>query len=151
MKLFAARLDGDAGGGLAESLPAWIHGCAADLQNPARVDAALGGVSSVDCGLVLQFVYDAVARANSEGRDSLFDTWRRLLGESYRRKESGVQPAAFLESSRQAQVIVQGLIDGSVDWNRFAADLADLGVNLRLNQDALQPDVTVLSLTHFGD
>lgn len=151
MALFTAVLDGDAGGWLADSLPAWIHGCAGDLQNKARVAAARSGVSSISCGLVLQFVYDAVARGNSAGRDNLFDTWRSLLGESYRRNDSGVQPAAFLESSRQAQGIVQGLLDGSVDWNRFAADLDSLGVKLRLSQDAPQPDVEVLSLTHFGD
>jgi hypothetical protein len=151
MKLFTAVQDGDVGGWLADSLPGWIHGCAGDLQDKARIAAVRGDVSSIDCGLVLQFVYDAVARANSAGRDSLFDTWRRLLGESYRRGESGVQPAAFLESSRQARGIVQGLLDGSVDWNRFVADLGSLGVGLRLSQDAPQPDVAVLSLTHFSD
>lgn len=148
--LYTAEQSGDVDAWLANTLPAWIASCAGDLQNEARVAAASGGVSSIACGLVLQFVYDAVARADSAGRASLYDTWRNLLGQSYRRNESGVKPLAFLASSRQAQGIARGLLDGSMDWSRFAAQMENLGVQLRLELGATRPAVAVVSLTHFG-
>ena len=80
-----------------------------------------------------------------------FDTWRRLLNASFRRGESAAKPEDFLGSSQEARRIAQGLLDGSVDWTRFAAELDRLGVKLRLSQDGPEPAVTVLSLDHFDD
>jgi hypothetical protein len=149
--LFTADQARDVRGWLVEALPGWIAGCTVDLRNPARIAAAQGSISSIDCGMVLQFVYDAVARANPAKRASLYDTWRLLLGEAYRRGESGAKQATFLASSEQARRIAQGLLDGSVDWTRFAVDLGELGVRLRVDQTAPRPVVSVLALTHFDD
>jgi hypothetical protein len=99
----------------------------------------------------VQFVYDAVARAGSAGGESLYDTWRDLLTASYQRGDSGAQTADFLRTSRAAQRIVAGLLDGNVDWTRFAAELADHGVQLRVEQDASGMSVAVLSLDGFRD
>jgi hypothetical protein len=148
VRSLTAERSGDMGVWLAQALPVWIEGCAGDLENKA-IAAAHGDVSSIACGLVLQFVYDAVARARSAGRTSLSDTWRSLLGASYRRNESGVKPLEFLASSRQAQGIAQGLLDGSMDWSRFAAQMEDLGVQLLIEPGARRPAVTVVSLMHF--
>jgi hypothetical protein len=151
LKLLTAGEARDTSGQLVDALPGWIAGCAKDAANRARVAAARGGVISIDCGLVTQFVYDAVARAQSSGNASLYDTWWRLLGESYRRGASGTTPAQFLATSEQAGRIVQGLLDGTVDWPRFVADLDGIGVRLRVDQDAPSLAVAVLSLRHFRD
>ena len=73
--------------------------------------------------MLVQFVYDFAARSKSNGRKSLYDIWRGLLSASFRRGEAGVSPAVFLASSEEAHRVVEGLLDGTVDWNRFVSDL----------------------------
>jgi hypothetical protein len=101
--------------------------------------------------MVVQFVYDAVARASSAGDESLYDIWRPLLSASYHRGESGAKPADFLASSEPARRIVQGLLDGTVDWSRFAAQLDSHGVELRVASASPGLSVSVLSLDRFRD
>jgi hypothetical protein len=149
LKMFNAGQAGDQKGWLVDALPGWIARCAADVANRQRVAAARGGVVSIECGLVMQFVYDAVARAKSPGRNSLYDTWWQLLDHSYRRGASGATLAEFLASSRDARRIVQGLMDGTVDWSRFVTDLDAFGVKLRLDKQASAPAVSIQALTHF--
>ena len=67
------------------------------------------------------------------------------------RDESGAKQTTFLASSEQARRIAQGLLDGSVDWTRFAVDLGELGMRLRVDQTAPRPVISVLALTHFDD
>lgn len=133
---------------LAAALPAWIAGCAHELNMRAVKTASVNDVTSPNCGLLVQFVYDAAARARSRGRESLYDTWRRLLSASYGRGESGVSPAAFLASSKEAHRVVSGLLDGTVDWNRFVADLHAFGVGLGIKGGAAVPQVAVQSLAY---
>lgn len=149
--LFTAEQTGNTRGWLAEAVPEWIASCAADLDD--RVDGGAGepDATSLQCGLVVQFVYDAFARARSAGRASLFDTWKSLLDESWRRGKAGADPKDFLDSAREARRIAQGVMDGGVDWVKFAGELADLGVWLRLDEDVPGASVAVLSLQHFRD
>jgi hypothetical protein len=136
---------------LSEALPRWIAGCANQLK--VRAIAAKSGdeLASVDCGLLVQFVYDFASRTKSRGRESIYDTWRGLLSDSYRRGESGVSPAAFLASSEEAHRVASGLLDGTVDWNRFVADLRGLGVSLSLTGNTPVPQVVVQSLAYAWD
>jgi hypothetical protein len=73
-----------------------------------------------------------------------------LLRASYRNGRSGATSAEFLASSRDANGIVRGLLDGSVDWNRFATDLERIGVRLRVDMDAQPMHVAVVSLANFN-
>jgi hypothetical protein len=136
---------------LTTQLPEWIAGCARAMSIRERTANPPKGVFNYDCGLVLQFVYDAAIRAKSRGEDSIYRTWRTLFAESFRRGQSGVQPAAFFDSSADARRIVQGLLGGSMDWNAFVADMGKLGVQLRVAPSPLGPALQVLSLTHFGN
>jgi hypothetical protein len=134
---------------LGQQLPTWLAECAGQLR--ARRDAAAreADVPSMECGMVLQFVYDAVARSGSAGKQNAYSTWRKLLSASFRRGDSGAKPAEFLASSADARLIVQGLMDGHVDWPKFAAELDRVGVKLAVNPVGSTPEFEVLSLEHF--
>jgi hypothetical protein len=135
---------------LSTELPSWIAACAGDLGSQVVAAKTLPeGVSSIACGHVLQFVYDAIARAKSKGGDTVNRTWRKLLTESYRRGRSGVEPGAFMNSSGDAQRIVQGLLKGSTDWSQFVDALNTQGVRLRIKPDQSRLAVEVLSLEYF--
>jgi hypothetical protein len=137
---------------LSTELPSWIAACAGDLGSQAVAAQTLPeGVSSFACGHVLQFVYDAIARAKSKGEDTVNRTWRKLLTESFRRGKSGVEPAAFMDSSVDAQRIVQGLLKGSMDWPGFVDALNTQGVRLRIKSDQSGIALEVLSLEYFRD
>lgn len=128
---------------LAAALPEWMAGCGRDQET--------GRGFGHDCGMLLQFVYDAVARAQSKGQGTVLDTWRRLLTESFRRGESGVKAAAFLASSSESRRIVNGFAGGSVDWGAFARELSSVGVELRLTPGQHTPMAEVASLANFRD
>lgn len=128
---------------LAVALPEWIAGCGREQQ--------AGRGFGRDCGMLLQFVYDAVARAQSKGQDTVIDTWRKLLTESFRRGESGVKATEFLASSRESRRIVNGFISGSADWGAFTRELSAVGVELRLTQGQNPPMTEVASLANFRD
>jgi len=131
-------------------LPIWIAGCDSQLQ--ARWDSEpKEDVTSVECGLVLQFVYDAVARSGSAGKQNIYDTWRELLDASFHNGKSGAKPADFLATSTQARRIARGLIEGNMDWEQFAAALAGVGVQLRAIPGAPSSAFEVVSLEHFQD
>jgi hypothetical protein len=134
---------------LRRELPMWMADCATRMH--ARKDAVDRGVDvpSLECGLVLQFVYDAVARSSSAGRQDVFSTWRKLLSASFRRGESGAKPTEFLASSADARRIAQGLFDGRMDWPKFAADLDSVGVKLSVTSYGSTPEFEVQSLEHF--
>jgi hypothetical protein len=134
---------------LAGRLPVWIAECAGSLNDRAGKTAPAQNVPGGGCGLLVQFVYDAVARSRSNGRETLYDTWRRLLNASYRRGLSGASAAEFLASSSDARRIVQGLLDGSADWNTFAVALDGVGVKLKITSGGTLPAVEVQSLEHF--
>jgi hypothetical protein len=136
---------------LSQQLPTWLTACAGQLQ--ARTDAADrdADVSSVECGMVLQFVYDAVARSRSAGGQNIYSIWRKLLRESFRRGASGATPAEFLASSADARHICQGLMDGSMDWPRFAGELGQVGVRLTVIPGGSAPEFEVRLLEHFGE
>ena len=86
---------------LSELLPEWIAGCARQLRaNPDSSPAP--GAMIHQCGNVVQFVYDAAARARSNGKDTVFESWRQLLVAAFVRGETGVDPVAFAGSSVDA-------------------------------------------------
>jgi hypothetical protein len=128
---------------LAAALPDWIAGCRRDEETRRRFGH--------DCGMLLQFVYDAVARAQSKGQETVLDTWRRLLAESFRRGQSGVKAAAFLASSSESRRIVNGFASGSADWGAFARDLSAVGVELRMTPGEYAVVTEVASLANFRD
>jgi hypothetical protein len=136
---------------LAAALPGWITGCASHLNVRAVTGAFRDGVYSMDCGMLVQFVYDFAARSKSRGRESLYDTWRALLSASFRRGDFGVSPVAFLASSGEAHRVVKGLLDGTVDWNRFSAEIEGFGVNLNMIRSVPVPEVEVRSLAYRWD
>lgn len=136
---------------LGQALPGWMSRCATRLGARAGTRTGDPDVSSVECGLLLQFVYDAVARAESSGKQTIYDTWRRLLDESYARKQSGVKPAEFLASSDSARRIAQGLVEGDMEWSQFAAALDKVGVKLEVATGAASPEHEVVSLENFLD
>jgi hypothetical protein len=138
-------------GSLAEALPVWIAGCARRMDEDRDSTIVPENVPGNECGMLVQFVYDAVARFRSRGRETIYDTWRRLLNASFRRGESGASPADFLATSDEAHRIVQGLLDGTVDWNQFAAALDNIGVRLEFQRATGTPSASVLELTNFRD
>src|SRR5690606_12206014 len=107
--------------------------CARALSVRTIVAGAPRGISSYDCALVTQFIYDAVARAKSRGDATVQGTWRTLLADAYRRRQAGVSSTAFLDSSADARRIAQVLQDGTVDWAAFADELGKFGVQLRIS------------------
>lgn len=136
---------------LSQELPTWLASCAGGILSRGAVANEEPDVPSVECGLVLQFVYDAVARSASAGKQNIFDTWRKLLVASSRRGRSGVRPADFLSSSAEARRIAQGLVDGGMDWLKFATALEKLGVKLTVDTSGTLPVFQVQSLGNFGD
>jgi hypothetical protein len=143
MLLVRADRDQDTKRRLIAELPGWIAGCGRDEGAGKRFGH--------DCGMLLQFVYDAVIRAQSKGEDTIFNTWQRLLAESFRQGESGVDATAFIASSGEGRSIAQGLLNGEMYWAAFAEDLARIGVQLRLKPGQYAPLAEVLSLTNFRD
>jgi hypothetical protein len=103
------------------------------------------------CGLLVQFVYDAVARSRSGGRETIYDAWRPLLNASFRRGQSGASVSDFLASSGAARRIVRGLLDGAVDWNQFASTLDGIGVRIELHREERGPTVSAVELANFRD
>jgi hypothetical protein len=136
---------------LTAEVPEWIAACGRAMSLRAGATSAPRGIYSYACGLVVQFVYDAVARAKSNGEDSVMRTWRTLLGDAYRRKQNGVSSSAFLDSSADARRSVQGLLSGAVDWAAFAVELGKVGVQLRVTPGPIAPSVQVQSLSNFRD
>lgn len=133
---------------LSHELPMWIAGCASRLQDRKGAGSS-EDVSSLECGLLLQFVYDAVARSRSAGQENIYSTWHKLLDASFHRGVSSATPADFLASSTDARRIAQGLVDGSMDWPQFAAALDDVGVRLNVVSSGALPAMEVESLEHF--
>ncbi len=136
---------------LTNEVPDWFAACGRAMSLRASTTSAPRGIFSYDCALVVQFVYDAVARAKSKGEDTVMRTWRTLLADAYRRRRGGVPSSAFLDSSADARRIVQGLLNGVADWTTFAAELGKFGVQLRLTPGQLAPVVQVQSLADFRD
>jgi hypothetical protein len=136
---------------LTTEVPEWIAACARAMSLRSSTTNAPRGVLSYDCGLVVQFVYDAIARANSKGEDTVMRTWRTLLADADRRKQNTESSSAFLDSSAEARHIVQDLLNGVMDWTAFALELARFGVQLRVTPGQLAPSVQVQSLPDFRD
>jgi hypothetical protein len=136
---------------LTTEVPEWISACARAMRFQSGVANGPGDMVSYDCGLVVQFVYDAVVRAKSKGQDTVMRTWRTLLAESKRRRRPSVKPSVFLDSSAEARRIVQGLLSGATDWSAFAVEMDKLGVQLLATPGWLAPSVEVQSLAHFRD
>lgn len=135
---------------LSAELPDWIGRCAGDQKNLPRVASSGGEVVSYYCGLVLHFVYDAVARAKTRGGDTIYATWRGLLTESFRRGKSGVEPGSFIASADSRQ-LAQGFLGGTMDWSRFFNELDKVGVRMNVRLELSTPVVEVESLVHFRD
>jgi hypothetical protein len=136
---------------LTTEVPEWIAACARAMSLRTSTNNAPRSSFSYDCGMVVQFVYDAVARAKSNGEDTVMSTWRTLLADVKRRRLSGVQSSTFLDTSADARRIVQGLLDGVVDWASFAVELGKVGVQLRVAPGQPAPFVQVQSLADFRD
>jgi hypothetical protein len=136
---------------LAAEVPEWIAACGRGMSLRPGTTSAPRGIYSYACGLVVQFVYDAVVRNKSKGEDSVMRIWRTLLADAYRRKQDGVQSSAFLDSSADARRIVQGLVTGAMDWTTFAVDLSKFGVQLRVTPGPIPPSVQLESLADFRD
>lgn len=149
--LYRAQQKENTSGWLADALPRWITSCASHLDGRDSTADSANRLAGIECGLLVQFVYDADARSQSAGRLSLFDTWRGLLKASRRRGTDGAKEAEFLASSMEARRIVRGLLDGGMEWSTFAAELKEIGVHLHINQDPITSTASVLSLTHFHD
>jgi hypothetical protein len=134
---------------LSAELPGWIGACARQIDALTSSAKRWAGIVSTECGLVVQFVYDATARARSSREESAFSTWRALFAASYRRGGAGVEPEDFLASSGDARRIISGLLEGAIDWPRIFADLDNVGVKLRILSDQPGFVVDVQSLVHF--
>jgi hypothetical protein len=135
---------------LSELLPEWIVECARHLGAQSDASSAPRAMT-LPCVNVVQFVYDAEARARSNGKDTIYDIWRQLLSDSFERGETGADAAAFAGSSADALRVVRGLTEGSVDWQAFATELDKLGVRVRITQGQSGMTAQVLSLEHFRD
>lgn len=136
---------------LTRELPAWLASCDESIQQRQRAGNRGEAVASVECGLVLQFVYDAVARSASAGKEDIFSTWHKLLDASFRRGKTGATLAEFLASSAEARRLAQGLVDGSVDWREWTASVERVGVKLSTGDAGTRPAFEVLSLEGFSD
>lgn len=135
---------------LIQELPSWLTSCADAILNRSKAANSGQDVPSFECGLVLQFVYDAVARSSSAGELNIFSTWRKLLNAAFRARSAGVRPENFLDSSSEAQSIAQGLADGEIDWPGFAVALENHGVTLAVDTSGTSPGFEVKSLENFG-
>jgi hypothetical protein len=147
--LARSEYDGNTNRRLAADLPIWISRCANRLDGRVFNTNFQPDVPGNDCGRLLQFVFDAVARAAPDGHRTAYDTWRKLLKDANRSGKAGVTPSAFLASSADARRIAQGLLQGSMDWQRFAIELDKFGVKLQIKQDQLGVTAQVVSLQHF--
>lgn len=136
---------------LAADLPVWISRCASRLDRRPVMNGSQPDVPVSDCGRLLQFIYDAVARAESKGSKTVFDTWRQLLKGSRNSGKAGVLPSQFMNSSTEARRIAQGLTQGSMDWQKFAAELGKHGVRLNIAQSGPGITAQVQSLEYFRD
>lgn len=136
---------------LTAEVPEWIAACARSITLGAGVANVSGGSTSHDCAMVVQFVYDAVARTASKGEGNVMHNWRTLLVDPELRKQGGVSASAFLGSSADAHRIVQGLLSGAVDWTTFTMELGKVGVQLSVTAGQIAPSVEVLSLADFRD
>ncbi len=136
---------------LTAQLPNWIARCARFMDPKLRRAGGAQGGTGVDCGMVVQFVYDAVARAQSSGKSTVNDTWRKLLNVAFKRNEFGVQPQDFIAASTDARRMSGGLVNGSMDWPKFIEQMATIGVQLRIKPDGDVQDIEVVSLAHFQD
>lgn len=135
---------------LMQALPVWIEDCREHLNRHAAGLVA-ESFPMEGCGLLVQFIYDAVARARSSGSETVHDIWRSLLNASYRRGESGASTADFLASSKDAHRIVRGLIDRTVDWGELVTTLEAIGVRISLSGATEVKSASVSELKHFRD
>lgn len=136
---------------IADLLPTWIADCSRSLDGRAGTAPSGANMPGGACGLLVQFVYDAVARSRSGGRETIYDAWRPLLNASFRRGQSGASVSDFLASSGAARRIVRGLLDGAVDWNQFASTLDGIGVRIELHREERGPTVSAVELANFRD
>jgi hypothetical protein len=67
---------------LASQVPEWIAACGRSISLRTSATTAPRGIFNYDCGMLVQFVYDAVARAESKGESSVMFTWRTLLADA---------------------------------------------------------------------
>jgi hypothetical protein len=147
--LTTAGMDNATEYALAQVLPNWITECA------RKLDATPAGASPRtmprECSRLIQFVYDAAIRAKSGGKNTAYSNWRELLTASFKRGETGADAAAFASSSPDALRIAGGLLNGSLNWAVFAAELEKLDVKLRITSSQAGITAQVLSLEHFRD
>lgn len=107
--------------------------CSSSVEAPLR-DAPAMAVpverNPQTCGLLIQFVYDALTRAETGGQRTIFDVWAELLEEA----DGGpIYPESFLATNERARAAVTGLIDGPVaDFERIVATLRGAGVDAYL-------------------
>jgi hypothetical protein len=78
------------------------------------------------CGPLIQFVYDAVVRAESAGRRTIFDVWADVLAQT----EGEPLDAAFLASNERAHDALAGLVHGPApDFEGIAELLRGSGID----------------------
>jgi len=84
------------------------------------------------CGLLILFVYDAVTRAETAGRRTIFDIWADVLEEA----DGGpIDAEAFLATNERARAAVAGLVYGpTADFEAIAAVLRNAGIDASLGE-----------------
>ena len=106
--------------------------CSRQVEWPAspRPVAPVDRGPRLSCGLLIQFVYDAITRAETAGQRTIFDVWADVLAEA----DGGpIDPASFLATNARAHAAVAGLVDGpSGDFEAIAAALRNAGIDASL-------------------
>lgn len=106
-----------------------------------RVEAPLGRSPSaalpvdrdpLGCGLLVQFVYDAVTRAETAGLRTIFDVWADVLAEA----DGGpIDTETFLAMNERARAAVAGLVYGpAADFDGIAAALRNAGIDASVGE-----------------
>lgn len=97
------------------------------------------------CGLLIQFVYDAITRAEAAGQRTIFDLWADVLREA----DGGpLEVESFLATNERARAVVAGLVYGpTADFEGIAAVLRNAGVEASLGEPR-DTGATVAALLH---
>ncbi|MEX2124722.1 MAG: hypothetical protein WD795_12585 [Woeseia sp.] len=88
-----------------------------------------------DCGVLVQLVYDAVSRAESDNERTIVDLWRDFVKTSIGDGTHAIRAEQFVDSYPNAKRILSGVFYGpEIDMNSIAAELRTLGVDAILQE-----------------
>jgi hypothetical protein len=109
-----------------------IELCSRQVEAPFVPRAVAVPVESdpLKCGLLIQFVYDAITRAETAGQRTIFDLWADVLADA----DGGpIEAESFLGTNERARAAVAGLVYGpAADFEGVTTTLRTAGIDASL-------------------